>query len=76
LGGSDGSTLSGAALPGRVIGPSFAADEVGDVIESVVQTYRSQRSSAAERFIDTVRRIGIDPFKQAANAVRSSTAVA
>jgi sulfite reductase (NADPH) hemoprotein beta-component len=46
------------------------------VIESVVQTYRSQRSSAAERFIDTVRRIGIDPFKQAANAVRSSTAVA
>ncbi|WP_397534729.1 nitrite/sulfite reductase [Roseateles sp.] len=76
LGGSDGSTLSGAALPGRVIGPSFAADEVGDVIESVVQTYRSQRSSAAERFIDTVRRVGIDPFKQAANAVRSSTATA
>ena len=32
LGGSDGSTLSGAALPGRVIGPSFAADEVPDVI--------------------------------------------
>ncbi|MBA4343219.1 MAG: nitrite reductase [Methylibium sp.] len=76
LGGSDGSTLSGAAGAGRVIGPSFAADEVGDVIESVVQTYRSQRSSAAERFIDTVRRVGIDPFKQAANAVRSSTATA
>ncbi len=76
LGGSDGSTLSGSAVAGRVIGPSFAADEVGDVIESVVQTYRSQRSSAAERFIDTVRRVGIDPFKQAANAVRSSTATA
>lgn len=74
LGGSDGSTLSGAASAGKVIGPSFAADEVADVIEAVVQTYRSQRDSAAERFIDTVRRIGIDPFKSAANAVRSSTA--
>ena len=76
LGGSDGSTLSGAAGAGKVIGPSFAADEVGDVIEAVVQTYRSQRSSAAERFVDTVRRVGIEPFKSAANAVRSSTATA
>lgn len=76
LGGSDGSTLSGAAGAGKVIGPSFAADEVADVIEAVVQTYRSQRSSAAERFIATVRRVGIEPFKSAANAVRSSTATA
>ena len=76
LGGSDGSTLSGGSVAGRVIGPSFAADEVPDVIESVVQTYRSQRSSAAERFIDTVRRIGIDPFKAPANAVRTLTGAA
>jgi len=73
LGGSDGSTLSGAAVPGKVIGPSFAADEVGDVIEAIVQTYRSQRNSG-ERFIDTVKRVGLQPFKDAANAVRSSTA--
>jgi len=73
LGGSDGSTLSGAAVPGKVIGPSFAADEVGDVIEAIVQTYRSQRNSG-ERFIDTVKRVGLLPFKDAANAVRSSTA--
>ncbi len=73
LGGSDGSSLSGAATAGRVIGPSFAASEVGDVIESVLVTYRHQRR-AQERFVDTVRRVGLEPFKQAANAVRVSTA--
>jgi len=73
LAGSDGSTLSGTAQTGKVIGPSFAADEVPDVIESVIATYRGQRN-AGERFIDTVRRIGIEPFKAPANAVRTSTA--
>ena len=73
LGGSDGSTLSGASVPGKVIGPSFAADEVPDVIESIVQTYRSQRTGHSERFIDTVRRIGLEPFKAPANAVRTLT---
>ena len=75
LGGSDGSTLSGAAVPGKVIGPSFAADEVPDVIESLIQTYRSQRA-ANERFIDTVRRVGLEPFKAPANAQRTLTATA
>ena len=73
LGGSDGSTLSGAATAGRVIGPSFAASEVGDVIESVLLTYREQRL-AQERLVDTVRRVGLEPFKAAANGVRVSTA--
>jgi sulfite reductase (NADPH) hemoprotein beta-component len=73
LGGSDGSTLSGTAVPGKVIGPSFAADEVADAIEAVIDTYRAQRA-ANERFIDTVRRIGVEPFKAPANAVRRSTA--
>src|SRR5439155_26377304 len=54
VGGSDGSRLSGTAVPGKVIGPSFAADEVGDVIEALIDTYRSKRS-AEERFIDTVK---------------------
>ena len=75
LGGMDGSAISGGAAAGKVIGPSFAADEVPDVIEAVIDTYRGQRSAAAERFIDTVKRIGLDPFKAAANAVRRSTAV-
>jgi sulfite reductase (NADPH) hemoprotein beta-component len=75
LGGADGSTLSGAATTGKVIGPSFAADEVPDVIEAVIEAYRAGRASNDERFIATVRRVGIDPFKIAANAVRRATAV-
>ncbi len=75
LGGSDGSTQSGASVPGKVIGPSFAADEVADVIESLVETYRDRRA-ADELFIDTVRRVGLEPFKASANAVRRSTALA
>ena len=75
LGGSDGSTFSGTAAPGKVIGPSFAADEVPDVIEAVIATYRAHRS-AGERFIDSVRRLGAEPFKSAANAVRRATAEA
>ncbi|AKJ28723.1 nitrite/sulfite reductase [Caldimonas brevitalea] len=72
LGGSDGTQASGASVAGKVIGPSFAADEVPDVIEAVVETYRTQRS-ANERFIDTVKRVGLEPFKVAANAVRRTT---
>ena len=71
--GSDGSTLSGAALPGKVIGPSFAADEVPDVIEAVIGIYLRERQ-AGERFIDTSRRLGPLPFRHAADAVRRSTA--
>ena len=76
LGGSDGSTLSGAAVPGKVVGPSFAAAEVPDVIEAVLDTYRVYRTSAgtkSETFIDTLRRVGVDPFKIAANGARVST---
>ncbi|MDL2339449.1 MAG: nitrite/sulfite reductase, partial [Pseudomonadota bacterium] len=73
LGGSDGSAISGGPIAGRVIGPSFAADEAADAIEAVIDTYQAQRQGS-ERFIDTVRRIGLDPFKVATNAVRRSTA--
>jgi len=75
LGGSDGSTLSGATTPGKVIGPSFAADEIADAIDAVIETYKRERR-AGERFIDAVKRLGLDPFKTAANAVRTSTAKA
>jgi sulfite reductase (NADPH) hemoprotein beta-component len=75
LAGSDGSTLSGAPVPGKVIGPSFAADEVPDVIEALIDTYRAQRHRD-ERFIDTARRIGVPAFRAAADAVRRATAEA
>jgi sulfite reductase (NADPH) hemoprotein beta-component len=73
--GSDGSTLSGRAVPGKVIGPSFAADEVPDVIEALIDTYRAHRA-ANERFIDTARRLGVPAFRAAADAVRRATAQA
>ena len=76
LGGSDGSTLSGAPVPGKVVGPSFAATEVPDVIEALLDTYRVYRSGAGvrnETFIDTLRRVGAEPFRIAANGARVST---
>ena len=76
LGGSDGSALSGAPVAGKVVGPSFAAEEVADVIEAILQTYRQQRTATgngAENFITTLRRVGAEPFKTAANAARVST---
>jgi len=73
VGGADGSSLSGQALAGKVIGPAFAADEVPDVIEAVVGTYLRERH-ADERFIHTARRIGALPFRHAADAVRAATA--
>mgnify|MGYP002652242869 CR=1 FL=1 len=56
LGGSDGSNHAPAAVAGKVIGPSFAADEVQDAIEAVIETYQAQRTSG-EKFIDTVKRV-------------------
>jgi len=79
LGGSDGSDLSGPAGPGKVVGPSFSAAEVPEVIEAVINKYlelRAPTSNAqngrAEYFIETLRRVGHDGFKAAANSVRHS----
>ena len=58
LGGSQGNNTS----IGKVIGRAFAAAEMPDVISKVIDVYRAQRLDG-ERFIETVRRIGLDPFK-------------
>jgi sulfite reductase (NADPH) hemoprotein beta-component len=74
LGGSNGSDLSGPATPGKIVGPSFAKEEVPGVIEALIDAYRKLRQPAgdgrAETFIATVRRVGLEPFKAAANAAR------
>lgn len=49
---------------GRVLGPAFARAEVPDVIGRLVQCYLEHRDSEGERFIDVVRRIGVEPFKE------------
>ena len=61
LGGEQGND----AAIGKVIGPSFYADEIPDVITNVINTYVSNRSED-ESFIQTYRRLGVAPFKEAA----------
>jgi sulfite reductase (NADPH) hemoprotein beta-component len=73
LGGSDGSDLSGPSKAGKVVGPSFAAAEVVDVIEAVLDVYKEQRKPR-EAFVHTLNRVGFDAFKNAANAARQATA--
>jgi sulfite reductase (NADPH) hemoprotein beta-component len=63
IGGADGSGASrGRSAIGKVIGPSFKADDIPDVVSRLVDIYLVQREGD-ERFIDTVGRLGIAPFK-------------
>jgi len=66
IGGNQGETVPGGhgAALGKVIGPSFARADVPDVIERLIETYLEQRDSEAERFVDVVQRVGIEPFKE------------
>ncbi|NMG31402.1 nitrite/sulfite reductase [Aromatoleum evansii] len=65
LGGSQGNSTS----LGKVIGPSFARAEMPDVIAEIIETYVAERHDD-ELFIDTVRRIGLEPFKARVYAER------
>ncbi|MEN9912573.1 MAG: hypothetical protein RI956_1017 [Pseudomonadota bacterium] len=49
---------------GTVIGPSFAAEQVPDVLSSILTVYTQNRYDD-ELFIDVVDRLGIAPFKAA-----------
>jgi sulfite reductase (NADPH) hemoprotein beta-component len=59
LGGSSGRDAS----IGKILGPSFARAEMADVIEKIISVYLENRTEE-ELFIDTCRRIGIEPFKE------------
>lgn len=59
LGGSQGSH----AAIGKVIGPSFAQAEVPLAFEKIMNVY-VERRLVGEPFVDTVRRIGLEPFKE------------
>ncbi len=59
LGGDSGLNAS----LGKILGPSFNAEEVPGVIQKVIDVYVDQRTEE-EEFIDTVQRIGIKPFKE------------
>jgi len=58
IGGKQGNDAS----IGTVIGPAFSADEMPGVVQKLIEVYIKERTPE-ERFIDTVRRIGVPPFK-------------
>jgi sulfite reductase (NADPH) hemoprotein beta-component len=60
LGGSGAEDVSLA----KITGPGFDEDGIVDAVEKATDVYLAQRS-AGERFVDTYRRIGMDPFKEA-----------
>ncbi|WP_068320589.1 nitrite/sulfite reductase [Polynucleobacter yangtzensis] len=61
LGGEQGNN----AAIGKVIGPSFYADEIPDVMTNIINTYVKERTED-ESFIASYRRLGVTPFKEAA----------
>ena len=60
-------TLGGDATEtaslGELVGPAFGYDDVVDAVETLVQTYLGLRQED-ERFLDTYRRVGLQPFKE------------
>jgi len=58
------------ATMGTLIGPSVPYGEVAAVIEDIVEAYLALRDSPDELFIDTVKRLGVEPFKERVYATR------
>ncbi|MCP1336049.1 nitrite/sulfite reductase [Futiania mangrovi] len=62
-------TLGGApderAAVGQILGPGFGPEEIAGAVETLVDTYVHMRNGPAETFLDTVRRVGHQPFKEA-----------
>jgi len=57
-----GSSKNEASL-GKIIGPSFAQEEIAIVIRNLVDVYRDKKKTG-ESFLGTYKRLGIDPFKE------------
>jgi sulfite reductase (NADPH) hemoprotein beta-component len=55
---------------GALLGPAVSSGEVADVIEDVVAAYVELRERPDELFIDTVKRVGVEPFKERVYAAR------
>ena len=60
LGGSEAEDVSLA----KITGPGFDENGIVDAVETVTNVYESERQDG-ERFLDTYRRIGMNPFKEA-----------
>ena len=68
-----GGSAHGDAALGEVIGPSVPRHEVAATIERIVEVYRALRRED-ERFIDTVWRVGLTPFREGAYAAHPAAA--
>jgi sulfite reductase (NADPH) hemoprotein beta-component len=68
-----GGSANGSTALGEVIGPSVPQNEVAPTLERLVETYRELREDG-ERFIDTVRRLGLTPFRERAYAAHPAAA--
>ncbi|ABD06111.1 sulfite reductase, hemoprotein subunit [Rhodopseudomonas palustris HaA2] len=55
---------------GELIGPAVPYAEVPDVIEDIVEAYLALRDKPEELFVDTVKRLGVQPFKERVYATR------
>jgi sulfite reductase (NADPH) hemoprotein beta-component len=64
-----------SASLGDRLGPALPQSEVPGAIEAIVETYLGLREDG-ERFLDTYRRVGLEPFKQAVYEGADSKAVA
>jgi hypothetical protein len=62
---SRGGRADEKAALGEIVGPGLKAEEVPGAIHRVVEYYRTQRTSPAEKFIDTLERLGHAPFQEA-----------
>jgi sulfite reductase (NADPH) hemoprotein beta-component len=63
-----GGSPSDDASLGKIIGPAIAPEKVATAVERIVKKYLTIRSSEEERFLDCYRRVGVEPFKEAAYA--------
>jgi sulfite reductase (NADPH) hemoprotein beta-component len=52
---------------GKVLGPSFAQDDMPDVIDKIIDVYLNNREDG-ENFLNTYNRIGIEPYKESVYA--------
>ena len=55
---------------GTLIGPAVPYGEVADVVEDIVEAYLALRARPDELFVDTVKRLGVEPFRERVYATR------
>jgi sulfite reductase (NADPH) hemoprotein beta-component len=58
------------AVLGELVGPAVPHAQVADVVEDIVEAYLALRRRPDELFVDVVKRLGVEPFKERVYAAR------